>query len=139
MTDVFTREKRSAIMAAIRGKHTKPEIFVRRVLSGLGIRYRLHVAALPGAPDIVIHKLHTIIQVKGCFWHGHYCLRGRVPGSNRAYWVAKISSNIARDHRNERKLRAMGWSVITLWECKIRRLNAEQLAATLSRHLSCTS
>lgn len=118
-------------MAGIRSKNTKPEIAVRRALHSMGMRFRLHVPGLPGRPDIVMKKRALIVQVKGCFWHGHRCLKGRVPGVNRRYWVPKIAGNVARDRRNEAKLRALGWAVITIWECRVRRSSSEQLAALL--------
>jgi DNA mismatch endonuclease (patch repair protein) len=120
MADVFTREKRSAVMSRIRSTDTKPELMVRRALHGMGYRYRLHHPGLPGRPDIVLVRYRTIFQVKGCFWHGHRCLKGRVPKQNSHYWIPKIQQNISRDRRSERKLRAAGWHVITVWECTIR-------------------
>ncbi len=135
MADVFTRAKRSEVMAAIRAKDTKPEIAVRRALHALGYRFRVHSAALPGRPDIVLKKLSLIVQVKGCFWHGHRCLKGRVPGLHRRYWLEKIAGNKERDARNERKLRAMGWSVKTIWECRVRRSSPEGLRARLLKIL----
>lgn len=135
MPDVFTRKKRSAVMAAIRAKNTKPEVVVRRMLHLMGCRFRLHSAALPGRPDIVIPKIQTVVQVKGCFWHGHSCLKGRIPVGNRAYWGPKIAGNRQRDRRNERKLRAIGWTVHTIWECDIRQSSAEVLLVRLQRLL----
>lgn len=135
MADVFTRAKRSEVMAAIRAKDTKPEIAVRRALHAMGCRFRLHAADLPGRPDIVLKKLGLIVQVKGCFWHGHRCLKGRVPGLHRRYWLEKIEGNKERDARNERKLRAMGWSVRTIWECRVRRSSPEELHASLAKVL----
>lgn len=131
MADVFSREKRSQVMAAIRSTDTTPEIAVRRALHAMGMRFRLHVPALPGRPDIVIKKLMAVVQVKGCFWHGHHCLKGRIPGVNRPYWREKISGNRARDKRNERRLRSMGWSVKTVWECRVRRSSAAELSEAL--------
>lgn len=131
VADVFTREKRSEVMAGIRSKDTKPEIAVRRALHAMGLRFRLHVPRLPGRPDIVIKKRMAIVQVKGCFWHGHRCLKGRVPGVNRRYWLVKITGNRARDKRNEKRLRVMGWSVKTIWECRVRRTDPEELPALL--------
>ena len=118
-------------MAAIRAKHTKPEIAVRRALHAMGLRFRLHDPRLPGRPDVVIRRRMAIVQVKGCFWHGHRCLKGRVPGVNRAYWLAKIAGNRVRDERNERRLRAMGWRVRTVWECKVRRSAPGELVEVL--------
>jgi DNA mismatch endonuclease, patch repair protein len=114
-------------MAAIRAKHTKPETLVRRTLHLMGYRFRLHDPRLPGKPDILLPRIRTIVQVKGCFWHGHHCLRGRVPKGNRSYWLAKIRGNRSRDLKNERKLRRMGWRVVTLWECNIRRSTPNEL------------
>ena len=131
MADVFSREKRSEVMAAIRSADTAPELAVRRALHAMGVRFRLHVPGLPGRPDIVMRALGLVIQVKGCFWHGHRCLKGRVPGVNRPYWLAKIAGNKARDKHNERRLRSMGWSVKTVWECRVRRSSAAELAERL--------
>jgi len=131
MADVFSRRKRSQVMAAIRSADTKPEMAVRRAVHAMGLRFRLHVPSLPGRPDIVIRKLSTAIQVKGCFWHGHRCLKGRVPGVNRGYWLGKIAGNRSRDKRNERRLRSMGWSVKSVWECRVRRSSAAELAEHL--------
>jgi DNA mismatch endonuclease, patch repair protein len=130
--DVFTPAKRSIVMAGIRSKDTKPELVVRRLLSAMHVRYRLHVRSLPGRPDIVVYGSRTVFQIKGCFWHGHRCLGGRIPGTNRGYWRTKIEGNRRRDQRNERRLRDRGWSVITLWECRIRRGKPAQLSATLA-------
>jgi DNA mismatch endonuclease (patch repair protein) len=114
-----TAAMRSAMMSRIRSKDTKPEMLVRKALHRLGFRFRLHVRDLPGRPDIVLPKYRIIIQVKGCFWHGHTCRDGRFPKSNREYWVPKLLRNKERDISNERKLRRMSWSVRTLWECRI--------------------
>lgn len=135
MSDVFTTRKRSAVMSAIRAKNTKPELIVRRMLHLMGYRFRLHVADLPGKPDVVIARVGTILQVKGCFWHGHRCLRGRVPIANRTYWLPKILGNRSRDQKNERRLRSMGWRVVTIWECTIRRSSPEDLYQTLRKSL----
>lgn len=110
---------RSANMARIRSTDTKPEILVRKALHKLGLRFRLHMRGLPGRPDIVLPKHRTIIQVKGCFWHGHTCPDGRIPNTNREYWVPKLQRNTERDKSNDRKLRRLGWSVHNVWECRI--------------------
>ena len=122
-----TPATRSANMSRIRSKDTKPEMLVRKALHRLGFRFRLHVRDLPGRPDIVLPKYATIIEVKGCFWHGHSCREGRIPNSNRGYWEPKLLRNKARDVSNERKLRRLGWSVRTLWECQIESLGKEGL------------
>lgn len=119
-------------MAAIRAKHTQPELRVGRVLRALGYKFRLHVRSLPGCPDIVLGRHRKIIQVKGCFWHGHRCLKGRLPKTNRSYWVPKLKGNKRRDITNERKLRRMGWSVRSIWECRMKKMDSRELV----RHLA---
>lgn len=134
--DWLTPAQRSRNMRAIRAKHTKPELVVRRALHSLGFRFRLHAVGLPGKPDIVMRRHGVVIEVKGCFWHGHRCLKGRVPRANRAYWLKKIQGNKSRDHHNARLLRRMGWRVETLWECNIRRWKREQLETKLKKLLA---
>jgi DNA mismatch endonuclease (patch repair protein) len=109
-------------MARIKSKDTKPELAVRSTLHRLGYRFRLHVKGLPGSPDLVFPGRKKIILVHGCFWHGHACSRGRsVPKSNVDFWVTKIQGNRRRDLRTIRKLRLAGWSVLIVWECKIKK------------------
>lgn len=120
-------------MAAIRSKDTKPELLVRSLLHQMGYRFRLHARDLPGRPDIVIPKFRTIVQVRGCYWHGHYCLGGRSATVNRHYWAPKISGNKARDRKNDARLRRMGWKVKTIWECRIRASDLESLWRNLQR------
>ena len=120
-------------MRQVRGKDTSPELKVRRLLTGIGLRYRLHRADLPGKPDIVMPGRRLAIFVHGCFWHGHDCARGaRVPQSNRPYWEAKIGRNRARDGLNRAALETLGWRVLTLWECD---LKDPALADTLRREI----
>jgi DNA mismatch endonuclease (patch repair protein) len=124
MVDTFTPEKRSEVMRAIRSRDTKPEMIVRSAAHAMGYRYRLHKSGLPGKPDLVFAGRRKIIFVHGCFWHGHtQCRGGRLPKSNNNYWQKKIARNQTRDKRVARKLRAEGWSVMTIWECEIRDLN----------------
>jgi DNA mismatch endonuclease, patch repair protein len=122
-------------MAKIRSRDTKPEMIVRRALHRLGFRFRLHVKELPGHPDIVLPKHRTVIEVRGCFWHGHTCIDGRFPKSNQAYWVPKLVRNKARDKANCRKLRRLGWSVRSLWECRVLALEEVELEELLLRML----
>jgi DNA mismatch endonuclease (patch repair protein) len=120
-TDVYGPEKRSAVMRRVKGRDTSPELVVRKALTRLGARYRLHRADLPGKPDIVLPGRRLAIFVHGCFWHGHDCARGaRVPKQNRDYWVAKVERNRARDARTREALAAAGWRVATLWECELK-------------------
>ena len=132
MTDVFSLEKRSEVMRRVKATGTTPERTVRRLLTGLGVRYRLHRADLPGRPDIVMPKRRLAIQIHGCFWHGHDCGRGaRVPKQNADYWLGKIGRNRARDEATSAALRALGWRVETVWECEMKDEAAlrERLAA----------
>jgi DNA mismatch endonuclease (patch repair protein) len=121
MTDVFTPEKRSSVMRRVKGKDTSPELKVRRLLTRMGLRYRLHRKDLPGKPDIVMAGRKLAIFVHGCFWHGHDCARGaRVPKANRAYWEGKVGRNRERDGQHRAALEAAGWRVLTLWECELK-------------------
>ncbi len=119
MGDVFTPEKRSAVMRRVKGRDTAPEMKVRRLLRGAGIGYQLGGCGLPGRPDVVMKGRRVVLFVHGCFWHGHDCPRGaRQPRSNADYWLAKIDRNRARDDRVTAELQAQGWRVLTLWECE---------------------
>lgn len=131
MTDIVSSEKRSSMMSGIRGKDTKPEIIVRRLLHRLGYRFRLHRKDLPGRPDIVLPKWRTVIFVNGCYWHGHKnCHLFRPPKTRTEFWTNKIKGNQARDRRNHAALRDAGWKIVVIWECAVSkklRLNDEQL------------
>ncbi len=120
-TDVFTPEKRSAVMRRVKGRDTAPELAVRRILRAAGIGYRLGGGGLPGRPDLVMKGRRTAVFVHGCFWHGHDCARGaRQPKANAAYWTAKIDRNRARDAASRTALEAAGWRVLTVWECEMK-------------------
>lgn len=121
MTDVYSSEKRSAVMRRVKGRDTTPELKVRKALTALGARYRLNRKDLPGSPDVVLPGRKLAIFVHGCFWHGHGCARGsRVPKANRDYWVAKVDRNRARDTAASEALQAKGWRVETIWECDLK-------------------
>ena len=121
MTDVFSPEKRSAVMRRVKGKDTAPELKVRRLLRRMGVGYRLHRADLPGKPDIAMPGRKLALFVHGCFWHGHDCARGaRMPKANRSYWDTKIGRNRARDAEHRAALEAKGWRTVTLWECELK-------------------
>lgn len=120
-TDVYGPEKRSAVMRQVKGRDTTPELVVRKALTRLGARYRLHRKDLPGNPDIVLPGRRLALFVHGCFWHGHDCVRGgRVPKANRDYWIGKVGRNRARDVRTRGELEALGWRVETIWECELK-------------------
>ena len=118
--DVFSRAKRSEIMRHVRSKDTKPEIFVSRLVSGMGFHYRRNSKTLSGHPDLVFSRLKKVIFVHGCFWHGHDCKAADLPASNLEYWNGKRLRNVARDRRIQRELRQAAWKSLVVWECKTR-------------------
>ena len=121
MSDSLTICQRSHCMSRIRGKNTKPEILVRKGLHARGFRFRLHNKKLPGSPDVVLPKYGVAIMVNGCFWHGHKgCRYANEPKSNVDFWQAKIARNRHRDEVTSAHLEALGWHVITIWECELR-------------------
>lgn len=121
MADKLTSSQRSHCMSRIRGKNTKPEILVRKGLHARGFRFRLHNKKLPGSPDIVLPKYGVAIMVNGCFWHGHKgCRYATKPKSNVEFWETKIARNKHRDEVTAAHLEALGWTVITIWECELR-------------------
>lgn len=135
MTDVYSPEKRSAVMRRVKGSGTGPELTVRRLIWRLGGRYRLNRADLPGKPDIVLPGRKLAIFVNGCFWHGHDCARGaRVPKTNRDYWLAKVARNRARDGAVGEALAAAGWRRETIWECALK--DPERLEARVKAFLA---
>jgi DNA mismatch endonuclease (patch repair protein) len=117
-----------AIMQANRGRNTGPEMLVRRALHDAGVRYRLHVGNLPGRPDIVLRSRRIIIDVRGCFWHGHDCDNHGTPKIRSEFWTKKLQLNRDRDNRNEAALRELGWQVLILWECTLNEARAEEIA-----------
>jgi DNA mismatch endonuclease, patch repair protein len=115
----MSRESRSRIMRGVRSKDTQPEMRIRQALHAAGFRYRLHVRGLPGTPDLVFPKYRSIIEVRGCFWHWHSCIGGRVPATNAEFWLRKLSRNKIRDQANVKQLRALGYRVKVVWECEL--------------------
>jgi DNA mismatch endonuclease (patch repair protein) len=121
LTDVLTPAQRSYNMSRIRSAHTAPELRVRKVLHAMGLRYRLHGKGLPGKPDLVFAGARAVLFVHGCFWHMHRCKRGKpVPATNKNFWAQKRRSNVERDKRNRKALKADGWHVFEIWECQTR-------------------
>lgn len=121
MADNHTKEVRSRNMSRIRSTNTKPEETVRKYLFSRGFRYRKNVRTLAGCPDIVLPKYKTVIFVNGCFWHKHDCPRFVWPSSNTEYWHSKISRNVERDNANRKALEDNGWTVLTVWECQLKK------------------
>lgn len=114
-------------MSRIHSKNTTPELFVRSLLHRNGFRFRLHVKSLPGCPDIVLPKYHIAMFVNGCFWHMHGCSNSRIPKTRSEWWKRKLESNVRRDEKNYSALKSMGWKVMVVWECEIRRVSIEKL------------
>jgi len=140
MADKISVTERSRVMAAVKSKDTSPEMVVRRMVHAMGYRYLLHAKGLPGTPDLVFPSRQKVLNVNGCFWHMHSCGRCRIPSSRRAYWIAKMRRNAARDKKTQRLLRGGGWQVLVVWECqtlasKLERLRA-RIAAFLERNPS---
>ena len=133
MADVFSKAKRSEIMAKIKGKHTSPEVRLAYLLKELGFKPERHRKDLPGSPDAVLPRIKVVLFVNGCFWHGHRnCSRASLPRTNRVFWKTKIEKNKRRDVSQQRKLRKMGWCVLTFWTCK--PLTHEILVSRLRRY-----
>lgn len=126
---------RSAVMRAVRGANTKPELLVRRLVTELGFRYRIHRRDIPGTPDLAFIGRRKVIFVQGCFWHGHDCPRGkRVPRTNTPYWINKIARNQERDRQTKRRLESQRWLFLEIWECETKNEFAlkEKLRSFLS-------
>lgn len=120
MVDFLSPSERSERMSRIRGKDTQPELALRRVLHGLGLRYRLHGAGLPGKPDLVFPRYKAVVFVHGCFWHRHAgCNIATLPKSNTSFWIEKFQRNVARDTRVVAQLEVQGWRVFVAWECEL--------------------
>ena len=134
MADIYSHEKRSAIMSGIRSRDTQPERIVRAILHRLGLRFRLVVRDLPGRPDIVFRSRRTVVFVNGCYWHGHDCKKGRSRAhTNAEFWSKKIGDNVSRDRRNYVLLTSQGWRLVVVWECETKDI--EKLRSTLVEEL----
>lgn len=121
VVDTLTPEARSERMSRVHAKDTKPEMKLRKLIHGMGFRYRLHRKELPGKPDLVFPGRKSIIFMHGCFWHRHEdCGLARLPKSKQAFWCAKLEANKARDQKNISTLKAAGWRILVIWECQLR-------------------
>jgi DNA mismatch endonuclease (patch repair protein) len=135
--DTLTPSERSARMARVRGRNSKPEMLVRRLVHAMGFRYRLHDRRLPGSPDLVFPRLRKVIFVHGCFWHRHphpECKLARLPKSRLDFWAPKLQGNRERDLRRQGELEALGWQSMVVWECQLR--HREQLENELRAFLT---
>ncbi len=122
MADRFTRKERSEIMSRIRGRDTTPEKSIRSLLHTRGYRFSLCSKRLPGCPDIVLARHRRVVFIHGCFWHGHKdCPRSPLPSTNVQFWKKKITGNIARDARVRTEIRKLGWKLLVIWQCQIKK------------------
>ena len=135
MADNHSKEVRSKNMSHIRSTNSKPEEIVRKYLFSKGFRYRKNVRSLPGCPDIVLPKYHTVIFFFFCFWHKHDCGRFVWPSSNTEYWIPKINRNVERDAGNHKKLIEMGWKVRIIWECELKKNVREERLERLIKEI----
>lgn len=127
MVDNISKEERSATMAKVRSKNTKPEMIVRSMMFRMGYRFRVCQSCLLGKPDIVLKKYKSVIFVHGCFWHGHdNCKNARIPKSNVEFWTTKIKRNKERFAEVKRELELMGWKVLVIWECELKKNTIEE-------------
>lgn len=137
--DVHDKATRSYNMSQIKGKNTKPEELVRKYLFAHGFRYRKNDKRLPGSPDIVLPKYKTVIFVNGCFWHGHTGCKYFVwPQNNADFWREKIQRNIERDKNNYDKLKQLGWNVVLVWECELKKLRRDKTLLSLISRIKST-
>lgn len=135
--DVLTPEQRKRNMSAIKGKNTKPEILVRKLLHELGYRFRIQRKDLPGKPDIVLPKYKTAIFINGCFWHRHAgCKYASNPSTNSEFWEKKFAANVKRDARNYAALREQGWNVLIIWECEVKEILRTKIIPGLPSRIS---
>lgn len=136
MADVHSPQVRSRNMSNIKGKNTKPEMIVRRYLFSKGFRYRKNDARLPGKPDIVLPKYKTVIFVNGCFWHKHEGCKYFVwPKNNSEFWREKIEGNASRDVAQQKALSDLGWNIIVIWECQLKKDKEEKTLTGLVAQL----
>ncbi len=135
--DRVSEPQRRENMRRIRSTDSVPEMVVRKLVHGMGFRYRLHVQNLPGRPDLVFPRLKKVIQVHGCFWHQHEgCRQSHIPKSRLEYWTVKLANNVRRDRENEGKLISLGWTLLTLWECELS--DTKRLSKRLTQFLLTT-
>lgn len=135
MPDIFAPEKRHEIMQNVKTKNTAPEIKLRGLLHKNGFRFRVNRKDLPGKPDIVLPKYRAVIFVHGCFWHGHDCPRGQRPQTNADFWNQKIDRNVIRDKSDVSLLESLGWRVLIVWECEIKKKNEAVLLSRVKEFL----
>lgn len=137
MSDVLSPEQRRRCMSAIKSADTKPELIVRRYLFSRGLRYRLHSKKLPGTPDLVFPKYRSVVFIHGCFWHAHEeCGMFRFPKSNEVFWRTKIEHNVKRDVAVAAALLRLGWRVLVIWECTLKKNTRKKTLENLYKEIT---
>ncbi len=137
MKDPLSPQERSKQMSLVRSKDTKPEKIIRKIVYGMGYRYRLHVRDIIGCPDMVFRARRKVIFIHGCFWHQHKCKLGnRIPKSRVKFWHDKLEKNKKRDIEVTRRLKSEGWSVLIIWECQIHQQNLNRLSSRIQQFLN---
>jgi DNA mismatch endonuclease (patch repair protein) len=129
--DIVDKETRSRMMSQVKGKNTKLETVLRKRLFALGFRYRLHPKGLPGKPDLILTKYRTVVFFNGCFWHLHGCEFSSIPETQSSWWSKKLNENRNRDQKNLEVLKSIGWRIVIIWECSIRKLKCVERESKL--------
>lgn len=137
MSDIHDKKTRSFNMSQVRNRNTKPEEIVRKYLFARGLRYRKNDKRYPGHPDIVLPKYRTVIFVHGCFWHMHQgCSKATLPATNTDFWKNKLTSNSKRDAKEKVELETMGWQVLIVWECQLKKSVREETLSSLYKQIT---
>lgn len=140
LVDTLSKKGRSERMSRVRSKGSRPEMKLRRLVHGMGFRYRLHDTRLPGCPDMVFSSRRAVIFMHGCFWHRHEgCGLARMPKSRVSFWSRKLEANRLRDRRNCLKLNEMGWRVLVVWECQLTHADLTAIARRVREFLNDTT
>jgi DNA mismatch endonuclease Vsr len=135
MPDIFTKEKRSSVMRAVKHKDTLPELIIQSLIRDMGIDYERELRIFNTKPDIVIQDLKRVVFINGCFWHGHICRKGKLPETNKEFWENKIKKTKKRDKKNYKELKANGWNYLVIWECEIKKKKLDLLIRKITRFL----
>ena len=138
MSDRLSKEKRSWNMSRIKGKDTKYEVAVRKYLFSKGFRFRKNDKRYPGKPDIVLPKYKTVIFINGCFWHRHEgCKDATIPKTRTEFWNDKFIKNVSNDKKNVLELEKLGWTVLTIWECELKKGFDQQMSELVKKLMDC--
>jgi DNA mismatch endonuclease Vsr len=139
MPDIFSKEKRSEIMRAVRHKDTLPELIIQSLIRDMGVAYERETRIFNTKPDIIIPEMKKVFFINGCFWHGHTCGRGKLPDANRIFWEEKINKTKERDNRNYNELKSNGWDYLIIWECEIKKKSLDILIKKITNFLEINS